>query len=88
MTGKRHVEIFTAGCPACNETVQMVQRIVCESCEVTVLDMNDAVVAEQAREIGVRTVPAVAINGELAGCCANAGPDEQTLREIGVGQAL
>ena len=88
MTGKRRVEIFTAGCPACNETVRMVQRIVCESCEVTVLDMNDAAVAERASEIGVRTVPAVAVNGELAGCCTGAGPDEQTLRETGVGQAL
>ncbi len=88
MTSKRQVEIFTAGCPACNETVRMVQRIVCESCEVTVLDMNDAAVAERAREIGVRTVPAVAVNGELVGCCTGAGPDEQTLRETGVGQAL
>ncbi len=88
MTGKRHVEIFTAGCPACNETVRMVQRLACKSCEVTVLDMHDVAAAERAKEIGVRMVPAVAVNGELASCYANAGPDEQTLRETGVGQAL
>lgn len=88
MTMKRQVEIFTAGCPACNETVQLVQSIVCEPCDVAVLDMNDAAVAERAKEIGVRTVPAVAINGKLAGCCTGAGPNEQTLRDTGIGQAL
>jgi len=88
MTTKRQVEIFTAGCPACSETVQLVQSVVCESCEVMVLDMNDVAVAERAKEIGVRTVPAVAVNGELAGCCTGAGPNEQTLRDTGIGQAL
>lgn len=88
MTTKRQIEIFTAGCPVCNETVQMVQGIVCESCEVTVLDMNDTAVAERAREIGVNRVPAVVVDGQLAGCCTDAGPNEQTLRETGIGQAL
>lgn len=87
-TSKRQVEVFTAGCPACDETVQMVQGIVCESCEVTVLDMNDATVAERAKEIGVSRVPAVVVNGQLAGCCTNAGPNAQTLRGTGIGQAL
>jgi len=85
-TSKRTVEVFTAGCPACDETVQLVQAIACESCEVTVLDMNDAQVAARAKELGVRTVPAVAINGQLSGCCAGNGPNEQVLRETGIGQ--
>lgn len=88
MTTQRQVEIFTAGCLACNETVQMVQSIVCESCEITVLDMNDAAVAQRAKEIGVSRVPAVVVDGQLAGCCTNSGPNEQTLRETGIGRAL
>lgn len=67
-TSKRQVEVFTAGCPACDETVQLVQAIVCESCEVTVLEMNNATVAGRAKEIGVSRVPAVVVNGQLAGC--------------------
>ncbi len=87
-TTKRQVEIFTAGCSCCNDTVQLVQSIACESCEVTVLDMNDTTVANRAREIGVNRVPAVAINGQLAGCCTNATPNQQVLQEAGIGQAL
>ncbi len=88
MSTKRQIGIFTAGCPTCNETVQLVQSLVCENCEVTVLDMNDAAVSERAKEIGVNRVPAVAINGQLAGCCTNSAPNKQTLRDTGIGQAL
>lgn len=86
MTTKRQVEIFTAGCPICSETVQLVQRIACESCDVTVLDMNDAAVAERAKEIGVNMVPAVVVNGRLTS--TNAALSEQALQETGIGQAL
>ena len=37
-------------------------------------------------EAGVRSVPAVAINGQLAGCCAGRGVDEASLRAAGLGQ--
>jgi hypothetical protein len=53
---------------------------------VSVLDMNQPKVAERARSLGVRSVPAVAIDGKLAGCCAERGPDETTLRASGLGQ--
>ena len=86
MTTKRNVEVFTAGCPACDETVSLVNRLACPSCDVTVLDMHDAAVAERARGLGVRTVPAVAIDGKLAGCCSGSGHDESTLRTAGLGQ--
>lgn len=82
---KRKVEVFTAGCPACAETVSLVQQIACTSCEVEVLDMNKPEVASKAREYGVKTVPAVVINGELAGCCTGTGPNEATLRSAGLG---
>ncbi len=80
MSEKRKVEVFSAGCPVCDETVAEVRRMACPSCEVTVLDMKDAEVAERAKALGVRSVPAVAINGKLADCCAGRGPDEATLR--------
>jgi hypothetical protein len=84
----RKIEIFSAGCSCCDETVHMVRRIACGSCEVEVLDMKDAVVAGRARELGVRRVPAVAIDGRLADCCRGAGPTEEVLRAAGVGQML
>jgi glutaredoxin 3 len=86
MNTKHKIEIFSAGCPACEETVQMVNRVACSSCEVSVLDMKDSAVAKRAKDLGIRSVPAVVIDGKLADCCAGRGPDESTLRAAGVGQ--
>lgn len=88
MTTKRKIEIYSAGCPACEETVQLINRIACPSCEVTVLDMKEPAVADRAKSLGVRAVPAVAINGKLAECCTGRGPEEAALRAAGVGQVI
>ncbi len=86
MNTKRKIEVFSAGCPACEETVQLVNRVACPSCEVSVLDMNDSAVSKRAKDLGIRSVPAVVIDGKLADCCAGRGPDEATLRAAGLGQ--
>lgn len=88
MATKRKIEVFSAGCPACEETVQLVNRIACPSCEVSVLDMKEPAVAKRAKSLGVRSVPAVVIDGKLADCCAGRGPEEAALRAAGVGQAI
>lgn len=88
MSTKRKVEVFSAGCPACEETIETVNRLACASCEVEVRDMHDPSVAHRAKGLGVRSVPAVVIDGELAACCTGRGPDEAALRAAGVGQAL
>ncbi len=85
MTPQRKIEVFTAGCPVCEQTVALVNRLACPSCDVSVLDMNDPTVAKRAEQLGVRSVPAVAIDGKLADCCAGRGPDETTLRAAGLG---
>ena len=88
MSTQRNVEVFSAGCPACDETVSMVRDVACPSCDVSVLDMNDPTVANRAKSLGIRSVPAVVIDGELADCCAGRGPDEATLRAAGLGQPI
>lgn len=85
---KRKVEIFSAGCPVCEDAVETIRKLSCPSCEVSVLDMKDPKAAERARELGVRSVPAVAINGKLASCCAGRGIDEEALKEEGIGKPL
>lgn len=84
----RQVEIFSTGCPACEQTIQWVNEIACESCEITAHDMHDAEVAKRAEALGIRSVPAVVINGQLAACCENAGPNKETLLQAGLGQGL
>ena len=86
MADKRQVEIFSAGCPACQDAVDIVRRIACPSCEVTVLDMNDINVSKRAKQLGIRVVPAVVIDGQLADCCAGSGIDEQVLKMAGLGE--
>lgn len=87
MTAKRKVEVFSAGCPACQTTIELVNRLACPSCEVSILDMNDINVAKRAHDLGVRSVPAVAIDGQLAACCTGWGVQEQALLAAGLGQA-
>ncbi len=88
MSAKRQIEIFSAGCPLCQDTIDLVNRLACASCEVSVLDMNDKTVASRASALGVRSVPAVAINGKLANCCTGRGVDENVLHAAGIGQPL
>ncbi len=88
MATKRQIEIFSAGCPVCQETIDLVNEIACPSCEINILDMQDQAVAERARTLGIKSLPAVAIDGKLADCCAGRGVDEDTLRRSGIGQPL
>ena len=88
MATKRIVEVFTAGCPVCKDAIELVERIACASCDVRVLNMNDDGVSDRARTLGIRTVPAVVVDGELASCCRGAGPTEEALRAAGIGASL
>ena len=85
---KRTVEVFSAGCAVCNEVVERVNAIACPSCDVVVLDMQQPDVVKRAKTLGVSSVPAVAIDGALADCCAGRGPDDAALRAAGLGQPL
>jgi len=72
------IEVFSAGCSLCKETIEMVQRLA-GSHQVLIHDMHTSEAVKKAKEYGVRSVPAVVIDGKLAFCCAG-GPDEHILR--------
>ncbi len=88
MATKRKVEVFSAGCAACNDVIETVRRAACSSCEVIIHDMKDINAAKRAKSLGIRSVPSVVIDGKLADCCAGRGVDEQVLRAAGLGRAL
>ena len=81
MTQKHKIEIFSAGCATCKETIEMVRKIAGPDHEVQIHDMHQHDVASRAKQHGVRSLPAVVVDGKLAGCCAGRGPDEHVLRE-------
>jgi len=83
MAQGRKIEVFIAGCPVCAEAVRLVEFLAGTNHDIEIRDMHDAAVAMAARGYGIRSLPAVVIDGRLAGCCSGRGPDETTLtREI------
>ncbi len=87
MSAERKVEVYTAGCSFCDDAVKLVQGIACPSCDVTVQDTRDPEVAKRAKDLGIKCLPAVLVNGKLADCCCG-GVDESGLRAEGIGRPL
>ncbi|MBE9079770.1 thioredoxin family protein [Romeria aff. gracilis LEGE 07310] len=88
---KRIVEVFTAGCPLCDETVKRVRELACSNCDVQVWDLRTGCVTDECREkaaqYGIHRVPAVVVNGQLAECCQNQSPvSREQLIAAGLGQ--
>lgn len=88
MVTQRRIEIFSAGCPVCDDVIAQIRAAACPSCDITVSDMHDAATAKRAKQLGVRSVPAVAVDGALVDCCAGRGPDLEVLRSAGLGQPI
>ncbi|HLQ27324.1 MAG TPA: thioredoxin family protein [Acidiferrobacterales bacterium] len=88
MPTTRKIEVFSAGCAVCEDTIVLINRIACPSCDVEILDMHKPDVAKKAKRYGIRSVPAVAVNGKLVDCCADRGPNEGALRTAGIGTPI
>lgn len=90
MSNKRQVEVFTAGCYVCDDVVKQVKALACANYEVIVYDLNKKCdtneCEDKAKQYGVQSVPAVAIDGKLVDCCKDRGVDLQALKEAGLGQ--
>lgn len=86
---KRTVEVFTAGCPVCEEAVAKVNSIACPDCEVVIHDLNRGCATnecrEKAKKYGVKRLPAVAVDGRLLDCCSKGAVEIKELEAAGVG---
>lgn len=83
---KRRVEVFVAGCTLCEDALRVLRELACESCEIEVQDLRESEAArDRAAELGIQRVPAVAVDGKLAGCCEQVSIDAEALRAAGVG---
>ncbi len=83
----RKIEIFSAGCSVCQDVIEQVKAAACPSCDVQVVSMTDIREAARAKALGVRSLPAVVIDGKLASCCSGGGIDLDVLRSAGLGRA-
>ncbi len=90
-TAKRKVEVFTAGCPICEEAVRLVNAMACPSCEVQVYDLREGCATNECREkatqYGMSAVPSVVVDGVLLDCCRRGPIDAASLRAAGIGRA-
>ena len=84
----RTIEVFSAGCATCKETIEVVKRLAGSEHQVKVHDMQHSDTAKRAKTLGIRSLPAVVVDGKLAGCCAGRGPEEAALRAAGLGVPL
>jgi glutaredoxin 3 len=78
---KQTIEIFSAGCKTCRDEITTVKKLVGPQHEVIVSNMQDEEIATRAAQHGVRSVPALVIDGKLTGCCAGRGFKKTVLRE-------
>jgi glutaredoxin 3 len=85
MAQRRKIEIFTAGCPCCTEAVELVKFLAGTEHDIEILDMHDPFVAAAASGYGIRRLPAVVIDGQLADRCAGHDLNEVALTRQIVG---
>lgn len=90
MSKQRKVEVFIAGCPLCDETVQLVKKLSCPSCDVKIRNLmekkkNDIA---KAKEYGINSVPTVVVDGKILDCCKRGKITEKDLKKAGIGIAL
>ncbi len=63
---KRKIEVFSAGCPLCNETLELVKNAVNDcGCEVIERRCSGTECCDEAKQYGVRAMPTVVVDGRI-----------------------
>lgn len=63
---KRRIEVFSAGCPLCNETLRLVREAVRScGCEVIERRCTGENQCAEAKTYGVRAMPTVVVDGKI-----------------------
>ena len=82
----RKIEVFSAGCPACEPTVEMVRSMVCEHCDLTIYNVSQQTeVHDLITRYKISSLPAVVVDGRLLACCENREISRDELIRAGIG---
>lgn len=61
-----NIEVFTAGCPLCRETIEIIEKAMCPECRLTEYNiLQEEASATKAEEYGIRSVPTTVVNGDI-----------------------
>lgn len=62
--GKR-IEVFTADCPLCKDTLELIKKEACSECEIIERRCSGDECCEPAKSYGIRAVPTVVADGKI-----------------------
>jgi glutaredoxin len=66
MNAKKEIEVFSAGCPLCQDTLKLVRNAVAAcGCEVIERRCAGTECCAEAKQYGIRTMPTVVVNGQI-----------------------
>lgn len=61
---KRKIEVFTADCPLCKDTMRLMRQETCPECEI-IEQRCAGECSEPAKDYGIKAVPTVVVDGEV-----------------------
>ena len=86
---KRKIEVFVSMCQICFDAIDLVNDLAGPDDEVTILDVEKSLVADRSKELDIRSIPCVMVDGEVPDCCLKGFPYEwEPLKAAGLGQPL
>jgi protein-disulfide isomerase len=63
--GKR-IEVFTADCPLCKDTLELIKKEACSECEIIERKCSGDECCSPAKDYGIKAVPTVVVDGKVA----------------------
>lgn len=62
--GKR-IEVFTADCPLCKDTLEIIKKEACTECEVIEQRCSGSECCQPAKNYDIKAVPTVVVDGKV-----------------------
>lgn len=62
---RKMIEVFTADCPLCKDTLKIIKQISCAECEIIERRCPGSVCCEPAKNYAVKSVPTVVVDGKI-----------------------
>lgn len=61
---QRTIEVFTAGCPVCSETLDLVKRVTKDcGCRVVEKKSTDKAHPDEVKAYGIKAMPSIVVDG-------------------------
>ncbi len=61
----RRIEVFTADCPLCKETLSLLKQEACQECEIIERRCSGDECCEPAKGYDIKAVPTVVVDGKI-----------------------